>query len=96
MKTKRTNVQTTTKFQDEIVGDGFKTSFEYETLNGKVTGSVKAEIKKNGKTIFVNKSVDGNGQSVNGDFADELELLGVTVTEINAIIAENSEPVKKG
>jgi len=89
---KRSNLTTTTKLTDELIGKNFTAQFVYEKLNGTITGSVSATVQNNGKTFFVSKNADGNGQSINGQF--DMALLPVIVSEIDAIITENT-PVKE-
>ncbi len=89
---KRKNVKKTTKFQDELVGKDFEVKFEYETINGGVTGSMTATATKAGKTTYVTKSADGNGQSINGHF--DAELVTTVIAELEAIVAENTPAVE--
>lgn len=88
----RKNVKTTAKHYDELVGKDFEVKFNYETINGVVMGGVTATATKAGKVTYITKSEDGNGQSINGHF--DAELVTAVITELDAIIAENTPTVE--
>lgn len=84
----RKNTKKTVKFYDEQTVNGWKYSFEYETVNGVISGKSQCTAVNGSKTIV---ALVQNGQTTISTSNYEQDVVANMVAELNAINAEFAE-----